>query len=153
MARFRRPREDSAAPGVGTAPDPGGIGPDPLTEPAPAPTQPESLDVPPGPDGGLPPEPEAPAPRQVAVPRTRVATIWTSLIFGLIFLIVILIFIFQNLQSVQVSFITLSGRFPLALCLLFAAILGALIVLSLGTVRIVQLRRLARRNLRSQPPA
>lgn len=74
---------------------------------------------------------------------------WASLIFALVLLIVILIFIFQNLQSARVSFVSLHGRFPLGLALLFAAVLGALFAVCLGVVRIVQLRLVARRNLRA----
>lgn len=81
------------------------------------------------------------------------ATVWASLVFALVLLVIILVFVFQNLQSVKVSFISLHGRFPLALALVFAAVLGALLVVCLGSVRIVQLRRVARRNLRAQPPA
>jgi uncharacterized integral membrane protein len=59
------------------------------------------------------------------------------------------VFIFQNLQDVKVSFFAASGSLPLALALLFAAVLGALIVLTLGSVRIVQLRRAVKRRSRA----
>lgn len=63
---------------------------------------------------------------------------------ALVALVVMLIFILQNLRDVPVSFLGLSGRFPLALALLFAAILGALIVVFLELVRVVQRRRSSR---------
>lgn len=72
--------------------------------------------------------------------------------FALVFLIALIIFIVQNSQRVQVSFVTLHGHISLALSLLAAAVLGALFVLCLGAVRIVQLRHLARRNLKAPPP-
>jgi uncharacterized integral membrane protein len=63
---------------------------------------------------------------------------------ALILLAVILLFVFQNLRSVKVSFVTASGRLPLAVALLAAAALGALVVLALGSVRMIQLRKLIR---------
>ncbi len=73
-------------------------------------------------------------------------TVWTRVIPALVFLVVMLIFILQNLRDVQVSFITLHGRFPLALSLLFASILGAAFVAFLEVGRAVQIRRTKRRN-------
>ncbi|HET6965317.1 MAG TPA: lipopolysaccharide assembly protein LapA domain-containing protein [Acidimicrobiales bacterium] len=61
---------------------------------------------------------------------------------------VILVFIFQNSQSAKVSFVTASGRLPLAVALLGAAALGALFVLALGSIRILQLRRMVHRSSR-----
>jgi uncharacterized integral membrane protein len=59
-------------------------------------------------------------------------------------LLVMLIFAFQNLQRSEVSFFGLSGDAPLGLALLGAALLGGLVVFCLGSVRILQLRKLAR---------
>ncbi|MDQ6920810.1 MAG: lipopolysaccharide assembly protein LapA domain-containing protein [Candidatus Dormibacteraeota bacterium] len=64
---------------------------------------------------------------------------------GVVALLVILVFILQNLQSVELYFLTLHGQLPLAIALLFAAILGAVIVLAFGGGRILQLRLVARR--------
>ena len=44
------------------------------------------------------------------------------------------------------SFVTVSGTLPLAVGLLAAAALGASVVLAVGTLRIVQLRKLVRRT-------
>ena len=69
----------------------------------------------------------------------------------------ILIFILQNLQSVQLSFLFFQGHLPLAVALLFAVILGAAIVLAFGGARIIQLRVVARasrrRGVKTSPPA
>lgn len=81
-----------------------------------------------------------------AVPRTRISSAWTAVAVGLLFLIALLIFIFQNLQNVRVSFTTVHGSFPLALLLLCSAVAGALIVLLLGVGRMIQLRRVARHH-------
>jgi uncharacterized integral membrane protein len=83
------------------------------------------------------------------IPVTRTGTIWASLIFGIVALVVVLIFILQNGTSVTIHFITVSGNLPLGVALLFGAILGALVVLLLGAARVLQLRRLARRRSRS----
>jgi hypothetical protein len=56
-------------------------------------------------------------------------------------LLVMLIFVFQNLQRSEVSFLGLSGDAPLGLALLGAALLGGLVVFCLGSVRILQLRK------------
>ena len=65
---------------------------------------------------------------------------------GLLVLMVLLVFIFQNLHDVRVHFFTANGQFPLALALVFAVLLGALVVLAIGTVRILQLRRAVHRR-------
>jgi lipopolysaccharide assembly protein A len=64
-------------------------------------------------------------------------------------LVAVLVFVFQNLQRTKVSFLMLSGRAPLGLALVAAALLGGLVVFGLGSVRIMQLRTLARRRYRS----
>jgi uncharacterized integral membrane protein len=66
----------------------------------------------------------------------------------MVVLAIVLTFVFQNLRSTRVSFITASGAFPLSLALLGAAALGALSVLALGSVRILQLRKVIRRSPR-----
>lgn len=87
----------------------------------------------------------APTPGQTAT-RTRISSAWTAVAVGLLFLIALLIFIFQNLQNARVTFITLHASFPLALSLLCASVAGGLVVLLIGVARIVQLRRVARHH-------
>jgi uncharacterized integral membrane protein len=75
---------------------------------------------------------------------------------GILALVAILVFILQNLQSVELSFVAFHGRLPLAVALLFAVILGAIIVMAFGGARIRQLRMVARRarrqEMRTSPP-
>src|SRR2546428_12047496 len=71
---------------------------------------------------------------------------WTALIVGAGALLVILVFILQTLQSVQVCFLTFHYHLPLAIALLFAVILGAVIVLAFGGGRIMHLRLVVRRT-------
>ena len=80
--------------------------------------------------------------------RTRLSGAWTAIVFGLLALVVILVFILQNQQKVEVSFLFLSGHLPLAVALLFAMILGALVVVAFGAARILQLRIVAGRARR-----
>lgn len=84
--------------------------------------------------------------------RTRLSGAWTAVVIGLVALVVILIFILQNQQSVQVSFLVFSGHLPLAVALLFAMILGALIVFAFGAARLLQLRMVAGRARRQGTP-
>ncbi|TMD86277.1 MAG: LapA family protein [Chloroflexi bacterium] len=80
--------------------------------------------------------------------QTRLSGAWTALVVGVVVLIVILVFILQNLQSVEVYFLFLHGHLPLAVALLFAMVLGAVVVLAFGAGRIFQLRLVAMRARR-----
>src|ERR1700680_2624229 len=80
--------------------------------------------------------------------QTRLSGAWTALVVGIVALVVILIFILENLQSVEVYFLGFHGHLPLAVALLFAMVLGAVVVLAFGAGRILQLRLVARRARR-----
>lgn len=80
--------------------------------------------------------------------RTRAATLWGALGFGVFFLLAVLIFIIQNGARARVHFVTLQGTLPLGVALLLAAVGGALVAVFLGAVRITQLRRVASRHRR-----
>ena len=89
--------------------------------------------------------------------HTRLSGAWTAVVIGLLALVLILVFILQNLQSVELSFLVFHGHLPVAVALLFAVILGATIVLAFGGARIMQLRMVARasrrRSVKTSPPA
>jgi len=89
--------------------------------------------------------------------RTRLSGAWTAVVVGILALVLILVFILQNLRSVELSFLVFHGHLPLAVALLFAVVLGAIIVLAFGGARITQLRMVARRarrqNVETSPPA
>jgi uncharacterized integral membrane protein len=97
-----------------------------------------------GEEGIAPSAPDA----QPTVPSTRTGRAWLSLSALIVVLIVVLVFILQNLTSVRVSFFVVHWKIPLALDLLLAAILGGGVVLTAGSLRILQLRRLAKRRHR-----
>lgn len=77
---------------------------------------------------------------------TRTAALWTALIAGFLILIVLLIFITQNNTSVPFTFVGLHWNLPLGVAILLAAVAGGLITVFIGTARIYQLRRAAKRH-------
>ncbi|MBN1171414.1 MAG: LapA family protein [Micromonosporaceae bacterium] len=64
---------------------------------------------------------------------------------ALVFLL-LLIFILQNGQRAQISFLGAHGYLPMGIALLLAVIFGVLLVAIPGTARIMQLRTLGRRR-------
>ena len=80
---------------------------------------------------------------------TRTSMVWTMVGIGVILLVAILVFILQNSQRVRVRFLMVDGTLPLGVALLFAALLGALLVLVAGAARVLQLRVVARRHRRT----
>jgi uncharacterized integral membrane protein len=63
-------------------------------------------------------------------------------------LLLLLIFILQNRQSVQISYFTLRGHLPLAVAMLLSAVGAVLLAAIAGSLRIWQLRR----NIRGNAP-
>ena len=84
-----------------------------------------------------------------AVHFTRAAALWSALIVGFLVLIVLLIFIAQNTASGTFHFLGWSWSLPLGVALLAAAVLGGLVTTLAGIVRIVQLRRAAKKNYKA----
>lgn len=128
---------------------------DPVTDPAMRRTDPEEPDDPTAPiaddlatpASGEPAAPTAePEPRAPTVTRTRTGGLWTGLILSALVLVFLLIFIVQNTEAVQITFLEFSGTLPTGVALLFAAIAGLLLVAIPGGLRILQLRRVARHN-------
>jgi uncharacterized integral membrane protein len=130
---------------------------DPVTHPAlvpvPAPTAGDSPTVP-TPTSGLPaagpPTPGSGTPAQPstesAVARTRTAVLWIGVMLSAVVLIFLLIFIVQNNVPVRINFLGAAGTLPTGVALLFAAIAGLLLVAIPAGLRILQLRRAARRS-------
>jgi uncharacterized integral membrane protein len=128
-----RPLPPAAGTGVEPAPsiEPGpGSGSLPVTAGEPAPDT----------DGGTPTR------DQHAFTRIRAA--WAGVWAGLVVVILLIVFIGQNTSPVDIHFFWLDGRIPTALALLIAGVGGAIIVLAVGAARILQLRRMMRRNVR-----
>lgn len=99
---------------------------------------------------GEPPLPPVPPPTSehrdapVTVRRSRSGGIWVGLIVAALILVLLLVFILQNSQSVQIDFLWMTGRAPLAVAILLGGAAGALLVAIPGTVRIMQLRKTSR---------
>jgi uncharacterized integral membrane protein len=83
------------------------------------------------------------------IQATRTSMVWTMVGIGVVLLVAILVFILQNGQRVRVRFLMVDGTLPLGVGLLFAALLGALLVLVAGAARVLQLRVVARRHRRT----
>jgi uncharacterized integral membrane protein len=85
--------------------------------------------------------------KEPAVGLTRAGALWSSLIVGFLVLIVLLIFITQNTAPTPFAFFNLHWTLPLGVAILLAAVLGGLITVAVGTARILQLRRAAKKHL------
>ncbi|MFC9362337.1 lipopolysaccharide assembly protein LapA domain-containing protein [Rhodococcus sp. NPDC057014] len=118
---------------------------DPNTDTSPAPGR-----------GGVPPgttpDPDAAAPlhpdlaRRKGITHTRTGALWTGLVVGVLILVLLLVFILQNLDSITLELFGWDFSLPLGVALLFAAIAGAIIIAFAGGVRILQLRHAANRQ-------
>jgi uncharacterized integral membrane protein len=85
-------------------------------------------------------------PPQHVVKRTRMGVLWFAAVTFAVVLVLLLIFILENSQKVAISFLSAHGHLPLGVALLFAAVLGILLVVIPGTARMIQLRIAARRH-------
>ncbi|QDP94764.1 LapA family protein [Microlunatus elymi] len=103
-------------------------------------------------DESVPDAVTKPAPPAVNT-RTRIGAAWVAVAVGFVVLVLLLIFILQNLDPVTVHYFGAQGSMPLGVLLLFAAAGGAFLVILLGIARIIQLRWLARRDRRATAPA
>ena len=132
----------------------GSIGPtDPTADPA---TDPGGLRIPVAPDRTTEPvaPPSGPTAASegtaAAVRRSRTGGLWVGLILSALVLLLLLVFILQNNEPVLISFFALEGVLPSGVALLLAAIAGMLLVAIPGSLRILQLRRAARRGTRPE---
>jgi uncharacterized integral membrane protein len=102
------------------------------------------------PDRGTPdpaPEPETPTPPSPDPLRmSRTSGAWIAASLLALFLVLLIIFIVQNTQKVNVSFLGWDGQAPLAAALLIAAVAGLVTTGAAGALRILQLRRRVKRD-------
>lgn len=78
--------------------------------------------------------------------RTRLSRTWTGVAGAILVLILLLVFLLLNLGKVEMNFYGAHVRAPLAVALLFAVVLGALLVFGVGAARILQVRMRAKRS-------
>jgi len=83
---------------------------------------------------------------QEKLPVTKLGRIWTATIFGIIVLILLIVFIAQNQDVVTLRYFAYEGQVNLGLALLIAAIGGALVVAIAGVARVIQLRSTAKKK-------
>ncbi|WP_018603355.1 lipopolysaccharide assembly LapA domain-containing protein [Mycobacterium sp. 155] len=96
------------------------------------------------------PTPDAPKSQPPAAPKlTRAGALWSALIVGFLILIVLLIFIAQNTDPVELAFLGWRWSLPKGVAILGAAVGGGLLTVAAGTARIFQLRRTAKKNLKA----
>jgi uncharacterized integral membrane protein len=88
-------------------------------------------------------------PPESAVKFTRAAALWGAMIVGFLVLILLLVFILQNTNSTTIHFFAWQWSLPVGVAVLFAAIGGGLLTVAVGSARIFQLRRAAKRNLKA----
>lgn len=90
----------------------------------------------------------SPTPQRASQP-SRSGTPWLRVTLVLVFLGLVLLFIFQNLHHVRVTFVTAHWSGPLGVDLLLAAVLGGVVVAAVEAARIFQRGRVARRHHRA----
>jgi uncharacterized integral membrane protein len=88
-----------------------------------------------------------------AVRRSRMGGAWVAAALFAVVLLLLLVFILENGQQVNIGYFGAHGHLPLGVALLLAAVLGVLLVVIPGAGRIVQLRRTARRHHRAATAA
>ena len=141
--------EDPTRATRGGGPAHGSVGPDdphadPATDPRMRAVEPDTTPVHDDPPTG----PLRTTPAGAGIERTRTGGLWVGLILSAVVLVVLLVFILQNLDPVRIQFLGLVGQLPTGVALLLAAVAGLLLVAIPGGLRILQLRRLARRGPR-----
>ena len=122
-----------------------GMDPDMATEPAGAPYT-DSVAATTGPAATSPAD--RPGPAAGAEPRrvTRAGMVWVAVASALVVLILLIVFILQNQDYVQVKFFGLQGAVALGVALFIAAVGGGVLVAIAGAARIIQLRLAAHRQ-------
>ena len=107
----------------------------PATEPATAPSSASTSD-----------QPRSGRPIDDPLRGSRTSGLWATVIALGLVLLLLIIFVAQNTQKVNVSFLGWDGQTPLAVALLIAAAAGLFIAAVAGSLRILQLRRRVRRG-------
>lgn len=83
------------------------------------------------------------------VKSTMAGTTWVALIAGMLLLVLLLIFIVQNQAPVEVQFFTWNFTLPTGVTILLSSIIGAAIMTLVGIIRMWQLRRQVKKNIKT----
>jgi uncharacterized integral membrane protein len=116
-----------------------------------APTVPEQPGPPPGQVAPVKPANAQAAQQYEKVRRTKISGLWVGVTVAAIVLLVLLVFIIENSQTVDVGFFGAHWHLSLGVAMLLAAICGVLLVAIPGYGRIIQLRRVLRRAAKPVP--
>jgi uncharacterized integral membrane protein len=93
------------------------------------------------PDGSQPTTTTGSTPR-----HSQLRGLWIALALSALVLVLLLIFILENGQHVDIAYFGAHGHLPLGVALLFAAVFGNLVVLIPWAGRAMRLRAASRRN-------
>lgn len=101
-----------------------------------------------GTDASRVPASERPVPAAAPPEKrvTRAGMVWVSVATALVVLVLLIVFILQNQDYVQVRFLGLEGAVSLGMALFIAAVAGGVLVAIAGAARIIQLRTAAHRR-------
>lgn len=94
-------------------------------------------------------EKSAASPTPVNTSGGGLGSAWVTLVIGAILLVLLLVFVLQNQNSVDISFIAWEFSMPSGVLILLAAIVGALVMAMVAAMRIFQLRHRARKANKS----
>jgi uncharacterized integral membrane protein len=117
-----------------------------MSETTPGPETPAVPEQPSGPGEGHAPPRSRSAVDDDPLRGSRTSGIWVAVAVLALLLVLLAVFVLQNTQEVTISFFGGEVQAPLAAALLIATAAGALIVVTAGTLRILQLRRRVRRE-------
>ena len=95
------------------------------------------------------PERTEPGPTPVNTSGGGLGSAWVTLVIGAVLLILLLVFVLQNQNSIDISFIAWEFSMPSGVLILLAAIVGALVMAMVAAMRIFQLRHRARKANKS----
>lgn len=79
---------------------------------------------------------------------SRTSGLWVAIVASGVVLVLLIVFIAQNTDGVLIRFLGWQGEAPLAVALLAATVAGLFLAAIAGSLRILQLRRRVRRELR-----
>lgn len=135
--------------------------PTPSREPGETPADRPAAEVPQAPFSQTPVPQEQPAPSPSTAPGPEKgrrsdpkldghdsgpgAGVWATLIVGILVLILLLIFILQNMGDISINYLPWTFSLPLGVAMLLAAIAGALVMGLVGSVRLFALNRRVRK--------
>ena len=94
------------------------------------------------------PSRQRPPDDELRLQSTRTSTLWALVAVGLVLTLLMLVFVAQNGQTVEWEFLWIDFTLARGLAVLFAAVIGGMVVILVGTGRLLQVRLAARRHRR-----